>query len=114
MVIKRGEIWWTSLPDPQGSNPGFRRPLAIIQANEFNQSHIKTVIAAVITSNIKLAQAPGNLPLPANSAGLNKDSVINVSQVITIDKTFLTEKAGRLTSHQLHQLNEGLRLVLAI
>jgi mRNA interferase MazF len=114
MVIKRGEIWWASLSDPQGSSPGFRRPLAIIQANEFNQSHINTVIAAVITSNIKLAHAPGNLPLPANSAGLNKDSVINVSHVITIDKKLLTEKAGRLTAQQLHQLNEGLRLVLAI
>jgi mRNA interferase MazF len=114
MVIKRGDIWWASLSDPQGSGPGFRRPLAIIQANEFNQSHIKTVIAAVITSNIKLATAPGNLPLPANSAGLNKDSVINVSQLITVDKTLLTEKAGRLNMHQLHQLNEGLRLVLAV
>lgn len=105
MVIKRGEIWWAS---------GFRRPLAIIQANEFNQSHIKTVIAAVITSNLKLSRAPGNLPLPANSAGLNKDSVINISQLITIDKTFLTEKAGRLNTQQMHQLNEGLRLVLAV
>lgn len=114
MVIKRGDIWWASLSEPQGSGPGFRRPLAIIQANEFNQSYIKTVIAAVITSNIKLAQAPGNLPLPANSAGLNKDSVVNVSQLITVDKTFLTEKIGHLTSQQIQQLNEGLRLVLAM
>ena len=114
MVIKRGDIWWASLSDPQGSSSGFRRPLAIIQANEFNQSHIKTVIAAVITSNIKLATAPGNLPLPANSAGLNKDSVINVSQLITVDIILLTEKAGRLNTHQLHQFNEGLRLVLAV
>jgi mRNA interferase MazF len=114
MVIKRGEIWWASLTDPQGSMPGYRRPLAIIQANEFNQSVIKTVIAAVITSNIKLAQAPGNLPLPANNSGLNKDSVINVSQLITVDKVLLTEKIGRLTAQQMHQLEEGLRLVLAL
>ena len=114
MVIKRGEIWWASLSDPMGSGPGFRRPLAIVQANEFNQSHIKTVIAAVITSNTKLALAPGNFPLPANSTGLNKDSVVNISQLITVDKSVLTEKVGCLSTQYLHKLNEGLRLVLGL
>lgn len=112
--MRRGEIWWASLPDPNGSEPGHKRPLVIIQSNDFNRSRINTAIAAVITSNLRLASAPGNLLLKANKSGLSKDSVVNVSQIFTIDKSVLTECVGKLTSKQINQLNEGLRLALAI
>jgi len=114
MVVRRGEVWWASLPDPRGSEPGFRRPVVVVQSNEFNASTIQTVIAAVITSNVRLSQAPGNVFLPRRTTGLSKDSVANVSQVITVGKPFLTRKIGRLATKQLQQLEEGLRLVLSL
>jgi len=114
MVVRRGEIWWASLPVPSGSEPGYRRPLVIIQSDDFNCSRIQTVIAVVISSNLLLAEAPGNILLSAKSAGLHKDSVVNVSQLITVDKAFLTEKAGKLTRKQIQQIEEGLRLVLSL
>lgn len=113
-MIKRGEIWWASLPEPSGSSPGFRRPLVVLQSDSFNQSRISTVIAAVITSNLRLADAPGNVLVSAKIAGLKKDSVINVSQLITVDKSYLTEKTGKLPAKLLQELEEGLRLVLAL
>lgn len=113
-MIRRGEIWWASLDDPSGSQPGFRRPLVIVQSNEFNRSRINTVIAVVITSNLRLSQAPGNVLLPAKSTGLSKDSVATVSQVITVDKSFLTEKAGRLTAKQMFLVSSGLRLAMSL
>ena len=113
-MIQRGEIWWASLPTPSGSQPGFRRPLLIIQANEFNSSRINTVIAVAITSNLRLAQAPGNVLLPAKTSGLNRDSVANVSQVITVDKSFLTEKIGKLKPQLLEAIDNGLRLAMAL
>lgn len=112
--MRRGEIWWASLPEPSGSGPGYRRPVVIVQANSFNESRIQTAIVAVVTSNLRLADAPGNLLIPASKSGLRKDSVINVSQLITIDNTFLTERVGRLNSPQLQALDAGLRLVLAL
>jgi mRNA interferase MazF len=112
MVIQRGEIWWATLSDPFGSEPGYRRPLLIIQGNEFNASRISTVIAIVITSNLKLARAPGNVLLPKKVTGLPKDSVANVSQIITIDKNYLTERVGRISATFLAQIEIGLRLVL--
>jgi Growth inhibitor len=90
-----------SLPDPTGSGPGFRRPLVIVQSDAFNLSRINTAIAVVITSNLKLAAAPGNLLLPSKSTGLPKDSVANVSQLITVDKSFFAEKVGNLTTKQI-------------
>ncbi len=87
MVIKRGEIWWAELPEPTASEPGYKRPLIVIQANDFNRSNIGTVIVAVITSNIRLALAPGNILLPAKKSNLSKKSVVNVSQIITVDKS---------------------------
>lgn len=114
MVVRRGEIWWASLPNPTGSGPGFRRPLVITQSNDFNRSRINTIIAIVITSNLKLARAPGNILLSAKSTGLPRNSVANVSQIITVDKSFLTEKIGKLTSKQMQQIEEGLRLVLSL
>ena len=112
--MRRGEIWWASLPEPAGSGPGFRRPVLIVQADEFNRSRIHTVIAAVITSNVSLAGAPGNVSLSKRSTGLNKESVVNVSQVITLDKTFLTKRVSRLSSEKLKKVEDGLRLVFAL
>jgi len=112
--VRRGEIWWGSLPEPTGSGPGFRRPLLIISANSFNDSRISTVVAAVITSNLRLADAPGNVRLAAKGTGLTKASVVNVSQIITVDKTFLTQRIGRLNPRLLAEVDDGLRLVLSI
>ena len=112
--MKRGEIWWASLPAPVGSEPGYRRPVLIIQSDEFNRSGIRTVIVAVLTSNVALAQAPGNVLLKARHAGLAKDSVVNVSQVITVDKQCLTEKVKNLEPSIMTEVDNGLRLVLAI
>jgi len=112
--MKRGEIWWASLEAPRGSEPGYRRPVVIASSNEFNQSKISTIIAAVISSNLRLAEAPGNFKLSKKSSGLSRDSSVNISQLITLDKSFLTEKAGSLTGKQVQLLNEGLKLVLAV
>jgi mRNA interferase MazF len=114
MVIKRGEIWWAALPEPRGSEPGFRRPVVIVSSNNFNESLINTVLVAVITSNLRLAEAPGNVLLPKKLSKLSKDSVINVSQVITLDKAVFTEKISSLNPQQLNGLNDGLKLVLAL
>ncbi len=110
--MERGEVWWAQLPDPSASEPGYRRPVVIIQSDSFNRSRIRTSIAVVLTSNLHLAEAPGNLLIPASESGLPRDSVANVSQVITVDRSFLTEKAGRLKSKTLRSIEEGLRLVL--
>lgn len=112
--MERGTVWWAELPHPVASEPRFRRPVIIVQANSFNQSRIKTVMVVVVTSNVKLADAPGNVSLPAASAGLPKDSVANVSQVITIDKSFLAEKCGRVPSTLMNAIDEGLRLSLSL
>jgi mRNA interferase MazF len=110
--MERGEVWWARLPDPSASEPGYRRPVVIIQSDSFNRSRIRTVIAVVLTSNLRLAEAPGNLLIPSSQSGLPRDSVANVSQVITVDRDFLTEKAGCLQSKALRSIEEGLRLVL--
>ena len=114
MVIKRGEIWWAELPESSGSEPGYKRPLVIIQSNEFNSSNIGTVIAAVITSNIYLASAPGNILLSKKNSKLSKKSVVNVSQLITVDKSFLTDKVHTLSSKLMAQIDDGIRLVLKL
>ena len=114
MVMQRGEIWRASLPEPEGSGPGYRRPVLIVQANEFNRSKISTTIAAVITSNLALASAPGNVQLGPRSSGLPKESVINVSQLITIDKRFLTERIKLIDQHTMQEVDAGLRAVLSI
>ena len=112
--MERGEIWWARLPDPTASEPGFRRPVVIIQSNAFNRSRIRTAIAVVLTSNLRLAEAPGNVLVPASESGLPKDSVVNGSQVITVDRTFLTEKCGRLPTKLIKSIDEGLRLALSL
>lgn len=114
MVVERGDIWWADLAEPEGSEPGFRRPVLIVQADAFNRSRLHTVIAVVLTSNLRLVDAPGNILMPAKATGLPKDSVANVSQVITVDRDFLTEKVGRLRGQLLKDVDNGLRLVLAL
>lgn len=112
--MKKGEIWWASLGEPGGSEPGFRRPVIIVSANEFNDSRINTVLAVVVTTNLRLADAPGNILLEKKHSKLAKDSVINVSQLITVNKEFLTEKISKLNAQHLNAVNEGLRLVLGL
>jgi mRNA interferase MazF len=114
MVIKRGDIWWAELPEPACSDPGYKRPLLIIQSNEFNKSEINTIIAVVITSNLRLATAPGNILLSAKRSKLPKESVINISQVITLDKALLTKKVHHLPNNIIAQVDEGLKLVLKL
>ncbi len=112
--MRRGDLWWASLPDPTGSMPGYRRPVVIVQANDFNNSGLRTVLAAIVTSNLRVANAPGNVGLPTKGTGLSKASVVNVSQLLAVDKRFLTEKIGRLTLVQMEEVDAGLRLVLAL
>ena len=112
--MRRGEIWWASFPEPAGSGPGFRRPVLIVSANSFNESRIATVVAAAISSNLRLADAPGNLRLAVRGTGLSRPSVVNVSQLITVDKSLLTARLGRLSPRQTTEVDEGLRFGLAL
>ncbi len=112
--IQRGEIWWADLPEPRRSEPGYRRPVLVVQADSFNQSRIQTAIVATITGNLELTDAPGNVLLPARSAGLARDSVVNVSQLLTLDRTFLTELAGTLPPRLQRSVDDGLRTVLQL
>ena len=110
--MKRGEVWWATLAEPRGSEPGFRRPLLIVQADAFNRSQIQTLVAAVITSNVRLGEAPGNVHLPIRTAGLPRASVVNVSQIVTVDKRFLVRRAGTLSPDRMNAVEDGLRRVL--
>ena len=112
--IQRGEIWWADLAAPRRSEPGYRRPVLVVQADPFNRSRIQTVIVAVITGNLELADAPGNVLLPARSTGLPRDSVVNVSQLLTLDRSFLTGHAGTLPPRLQSSVDEGLRLILQL
>jgi len=112
--IQRGEIWWADLTERRRSEPGYRRPVLVVQANSFNRSRIQTTIVAAITTNVELADAPGNVLLPARAAGLTRDSVINVSQLLTLDRSFLTEHAGTLPPRLQRSVDEGLRTVLQL
>lgn len=112
--MTRGEIWWASLPEPAGSGPGFRRPVLIVQSNPFNQSRISTIIVAVITSNLALSDAPGNIRLSKAASGLSKISVINVSQVMTIDRKLLTSRVAALPARTMRSVDESLKLVLGL
>ncbi len=113
-AISRGEIWWADLPTPRRSEPGYRRPVLIVQADSFNRSRIQTAIVAVITSNLDLAGAPGNVLLPSRSSGLRRDSVVNLSQLLMLDRSFLTEPVGSLSPRLQAAVDEGLRLVLQL
>ncbi len=112
MVIAQGDIWWADLGDPIGSEPGFRRPVIVVQCDAFNQSRIATMVCVPLTSNLKWAEAPGNVRLTASATGLPKDSVANVSQVQTLDRGTLTDLAGRLGQRQLHAILAGIDVML--
>lgn len=113
-MIERGEVWWAELPDPVGSQPGYRRPVVVVQADAFNRSLIGTVVVVAVTSNLDRAAAPGNVRLRRGDAGLPRASVANVSQVLTIDRSRLVKKAGRLPGGVVEQIDAGLRLGLAL
>ena len=110
----RGEIWWANLPRPKGSKPAKRRPVLIIQCDSYNRSNINTVICAIITSNVELASHPGNLLLEKAISGLGRTSVINFSQIATLDKTDLTEQVTMLPKNMLEKVNGCLKLLLEI
>lgn len=112
--MKRGEVWWATLRPPAGSGPGFRRPVLIVQSDPFNDSRILTAIVAVITSNLALAEAPGNVRTGKAESGLPKPSVVNVSQVLTLDKAFLTERVRALPGAVMTRVDNGLRLALGL
>jgi len=112
VVIGQAEIWWADLPDPAGSGPGFRRPVLIVQGDGLNFSRIATVVCVPLTSNLRWAEAPGNVLLRSRATGLPKDSVANTSQIITIDRSLLTELAGKLPRAQLEEVLAGIDVVL--
>jgi mRNA interferase MazF len=112
VVISQGEVWWADLPPPAGSGPGFRRPVVVVQGDPINRSRIATVVCVPLTSNLKWADAPGNVLLAAQTTGLPKDSVANVSLVIALDKSVLTERVGKLARAKLELVLAGLDVVL--
>lgn len=114
MVIERGQIWWAELEPPSGSGPGYRRPVLVVQSDAFNRSRLRTAIVVVLTSNVRLVQAPGNVLIPAKTSGLSRDSVANVSQILTIDRDFLSEPVGRVRGSLLKDVESGLKLVLGL
>jgi len=112
VVVQRREVWWAELDEPRGSEPGFRRPLLTVQADAFNRSRLRTVLGVVLSSNTSLLDAPGNVLLPAKQTGLPRDSVANVTQVITLDQDYLSETAGRIPPKLMAHVDAGLTLVL--
>jgi mRNA interferase MazF len=112
VVISQGEIWWADLPAPAGSGPGFRRPVTVVQGDALNRSRVATVVCVPLTSNLRWEDAPGNVSLPARATGLPKDSVANVSQIVTIDKGLLTERVGKISKAKLELLLAGIDVVL--
>ncbi len=113
-MIKRGEIWWAELNDPSGSEPGYKRPVLIVQANEFNASRINTLIVVALTTNTALALAPGNVLIRPRESGLKKVSVINVSQMITINKSILPERVKMVPDGVMREVDQGIKLVLGL
>ena len=111
MVINQGDIFWIDLDEPSGSEPGFRHPHVVLQNNVFNRSRIRTVVVCALTSNLKRATAPGNVRLEPGEANLSKQSVVNISQIFTVDKTRLSEKIGTLSVKRVRQILDGLRLL---
>jgi mRNA interferase MazF len=112
MVISQGEIWWADLPEPAGSEPGFLRPVVVVQSDEFNRSQIATVMCVPLTSNLRWANAPGNVLLPSRTTGLPKESVANASQVFSFDKTLLIERVSKLPRAKVELIFAGIDRVL--
>ena len=112
MVISQGEMWWADLSEPVGSAPGFRRPVVVLQSDALNRSQLATTVCVVLTSQLRWQLAPGNVLLPAKTTGLDRDSVANVSQLITVDKSQLTDCVGRVSSRHLEAIFAGVDLIL--
>jgi mRNA interferase MazF len=112
MVVAQGEIWWAELPEPIGSGPGFRRPVLIVQGDALNRSRLATGICVPLTSNLRWADAPGNVLLASQSTGLPRASVANVSQIVALDRSLLTERVGRLSRRQIELVLTGIELIL--
>jgi mRNA interferase MazF len=112
VTIAQGDVWWADLPEVSGSRPGFRRPVVVVQGDALNRSRIATVVCVALTSNLKWATAPGNVLLSSNVTGLPKESVANVSQLVTLDKTALTERTGKLSRSKLELVLSGIDAVL--
>lgn len=112
MVISQGDIWWADLSDPTGSGPGFRRPVVVVQGDSFNRSRLATVVCVPLTSNTKWAEAPGNVLLSTRLTGLPKESVANVSQIVSLDRTLITDRLGKLPRTKLSLVLSGIDVVL--
>jgi mRNA interferase MazF len=112
VVVSQGEIWWAELGAPVGSGPGFRRPVVVVQGDAFNRSRIGTIVCVPLTSNLKWADAPGNLLLKASATGLDRDSVANVSLIVAIDRSQLTERVGKISERKLGQVLAGIDVML--
>jgi mRNA interferase MazF len=112
VVIGQGDVWWADLPEPKGSGPGFRRPVVVVQGDALNRSRVATVVCVPLTSNLRWSEAPGNVLLTSRMTGLPKDSVANVSQIVTLDKSLLTERAGRLARAKAELILSGIDIVL--
>lgn len=111
-MIGQGDVWWADLPEPKGSGPGFRRPVVVVQGDALNRSRVATVVCVPLTSNLRWSEAPGNVLLTSRMTGLPKDSVANVSQIVTLDKTLLTERAGKLARVKAELVLSGIDIVL--
>ena len=111
-MISQGEVWWAEIPHPIGSGPGFRRPVVVVQGDALNRSRIATVVCVPLTSNLRWADAPGNVLLPAKTTTLPKDSVANASQIVALDKTLLTERVGKIAAAKVNLLLSGINVVL--
>ena len=112
-MIAQGEVWWADLAEPAGSKPGFRRPVVVVQGDAFNASTLRTVVCVALTSNLRWADAPGNVLLAARATGLPKASVANVTQLVTLDREALTERVGRLSASSLERVIAGIDTLLA-
>jgi mRNA interferase MazF len=114
VVIQRGEVRWADLAAPRGAEPGYCRPVLVVQNDAFNRSRLPTTLVVSLASNLRLVEAPGNVLVPAKTSGLPKDSVANVTQLLTLDEDFLTERAGKVPPRLMAQVDAGLKLVLAL
>lgn len=112
MVVAQGEIWWADLPDPIGSGPGLRRPVVVVQGDAFNRSRIATAVCVPLTSNLRWADAPGNVALSTRVTRLPKDSVANVSQIVTLDRSLLTDRVAKLPRAKLDLVLAGIDVML--
>lgn len=111
-MVTQGDVWWAELPDPVGSGPGLRRPVVVVQGDPFNRSRIATAVCVPLTSNMRWADAPGNVRLTTRQSGLSKQSVANVSQILTLDRAILDERVGRLPASRLRLILQGIDVVL--